>query len=452
MVVGGLLLITAAVRLPSELKDDESAAPISTELCVGRPCRANDDPRPVRGYESPSIAVNQQDPMHQVVADVDLVGSRCTWHVTFDGGKIWTDGELAIPPEFERCTLNSNGFLSMSNVVMGSGSNVYVALSLARVPAEGVDPRGPEVLGEGMLLAISTDGGRTFGPAREVIPGPDQERALVRPSLGAFPGPDNKDRLLLTMWGCGDGRCERGFLARSDDGGATFGSPVLVTPDPGGNSPSQAVLAADGSIFMTYLRRYGDERAELLVARSGDDGKTFSAGVVDKQNNLGLRYDSAKIAVDPRRGWLYMTYTDTRDGPSRVFFRRSKNQGRSWERVVRLRTDGGGRSFSPNLAVSPDGRIDVVFYKRGPNDADDVFAAVSTDGGSTFAEPEKINDVPISRKIGYWNEIGNFYVPGVASTTTSAVFAWSDTRDGTPVTNAQETLTRRLDRMPAPTS
>lgn len=446
MAVGGLLMMATALRLPSELGDDEEqAAPASTELCVGRPCRANDDPRPVRGYEAPSIVVDQLDPMHQVVADVNLVGNICGWHVTFDGGMTWVDGEFTIPPEFARCSLNSNGFLSLGNVALGTDGNVYAVLSSVRVTPDAAADGAPAP-GESVLLVTSTDGGRSFGPAREIVPNSEPRRAFVRPALSVSPGPGGVDRLLVSVWGCAGGRCEQGFFARSDDGGATFGAPVLVTPPPGGNSPSPPVIAADGSIYMTYLRRYSDNQAELLVARSGDDGRSFDAGVVDKQNNLGLRYDAAKIAVDPTRGWVYMVFSDTREGPSRVFFRRSKNQGRSWERVVRLQTTKGGRSYSPNMSVAPDGRVDVVFYRRGPDEVDDVHATFSTDGGSTFAPDEKLNDVPIDRKIGYWNEVGEFYVPAVASTASSAVFAWSDTRDGTPITNTQEILTRRVDR------
>ena len=444
MVAGGLLLVAAAARLPGELRDGEPSAPTGP-LCVGQPCRANGDPRPVRGYEAPSIVVDQADPAHQVVVDANVVENACTWHTTFDGGLSWQDGEFEIPPPFTRCELNSNGFLAVGNAAMGSGQTIYVVLSSARQVAE-----GEPAVGESVLLATSADGGRTFSPAREILPGPPRPRAYVRPAVSAALRPDGADRLLVSVWGCGDGRCEQGFFLRSDDGGASFGPPVLVTPDPGGNSPSQPVMAADGSIYMTFLRRYEDRTAELLVARSGDDGRSFDSGVIDKQNNLGGRYESAVIRVDPTRGWIYLVYSDTRAGPSRVYFRRSKDQARSWEPVVRLHTSGGGRSYGPALEVAPDGRIDVVFYRRGPDRADDVHATWSTDGGSTFAEDEKLTDRSIDRTIGYADEIGGFYNPAVASSAATAFYAWSDTRNGTPVTNSQETFTRRVDRRAPP--
>lgn len=449
MAVGGVLLVVTALRLRSELADDGAAAagPVSTELCVGRPCRANDDPRPVRGYEAPAIAVDQADPMHQIVTDVNLVGARCTWHVTFDGGKTWTDGEFQIPPEFARCKLDSNGFINMGNVALGRGGTAYAVLTSTPLADQGLEERAERARPPaGILLATSTDGGRTFAPPRQILAGEAGVRGYARPALSVAPRPDGPDRLLLSVWGCNDGRCTEGFFLRSDDGGDSFTEPVLVTPDPGGNSPSEPVLGPDGAVYMTFLRRYPDNRAELLFARSGDDGRTFESAVVDRQNNLGMRYEPAKLALDPQRGWLYMVFTDTRDGPSRVVFRRSRNQGRTWERVVRLQPEGGGRSYSPSLAVAPSGRIDVAFYRRGAGETDDVEATWSDDGGRSFTEPAKVNDIPIDRTLGYWDEVGEFYPPAVAATDASTHVAWSDTRDGTPTTNTQEIFTRRLSR------
>lgn len=453
MLAGGLLFLVAAVRLPSALDDDEQ--PVAAGgLCVGVPCRANDDPRPTRGYEAPSLAVDQADPKHQVVTAANLVGGRCGWHTTFDGGLSWEDGVFEIPPEFDpSCTLDSAGLLPIGNVGIGAnGTSVYAVMSserLAELPpdAEG-RPRSP---GEGVLLFTSADGGRTFRPGREIVPGGGPEQAYVRPALTVAPGPSGADRLLLSVWGCAPGRCTQGFFTQSTDGGATFAPLVLVTPPPGGNSPSQPAIAADGTIYMTYIRRFDGGGSELLVTRSGDDGQTWDASIIETQDQIGLRYDTAKIAVDPQRGSLYMVFVDNRDRRPQVFFRRSRDQGRTWERVVRLHKGLGGRSYSPAMAVAPDGRIDVVFYHQLRRDIDDVHATFSTDGGTTFSADEKLNDQPIDRKLGYRNEIGDYWLPAVASTASEAFFAWTDTREGTPVTNSQDIFTRRVARgAPAP--
>lgn len=448
MMVGGLLLLLTALRLPSELNDDPSAAQQagSTELCVGLPCRANDDRRPARGYEGPSIAVDPANGDHQVVGDQNLVGGQCGWHTTFDGGKTWTDGAFTVPAEFGPCTLDSAGLLPMGNVTMAADPNrVYAVFGTRSVGLRG-ERAGSG--GDGILLVDSADGGRTFSTAREILHSGDPQLSYVRPQLTVSTDPAGVDRLLVTVWGCAPGRCTQGYFFRSDDAGKTFTAPVLVTPE-GGNSPSAAVLADDGTVYMTFLRRIEGQPYELLLARSGDDGKTFAAVVIDRQPGIGIQYDSAKLHIDPKRGFFYLLFADERDNRAEVFFRRSQDQGASWEKSVRMHTSPGGSAYSPAMAVSPDGRIDVVFYRETRRNILDVHATFSTDGGKTFAVDQKLNDKTIDRELGYWAEVGNDALPAVASTPAAAYFAWSDTRNATDVTNTQEILTKRVDRTPA---
>jgi len=438
-MTGGLLLVVTAIRLPAELKDGPKTAarPVASEPCAGAPCRANDDRRPARGYEVPSIVVDAKDPRHQVVGDMNLVGGHCGWHVTFDGGENWHDSVFDVPPQFARCTLDSAGLLAMGNVAMGAGGqNVYAMFTSSR----------PDNEGDGILMVASTDGGKTFSAAREILPGGGKQQSYVRPQMTVSTSPDGVDHLLLSVWGCAPGRCTKGFFLRSDDGGTTFTPPVLVTPDPGGNSPSPPVMGEDGTVYMTYLRRFEGNQAEMLVARSTDGGATFDARVIDKQDGIGVQYDSAKIAVDPKRGWVYLAFADERDARPEVFFRRSQDKGVTWERIVRLHTTPGGSALSPAMAVSPEGRIDVVFYRGTRKNILDVHATFSNDGGRTFALDEKLNDKTIDRGLGYWNEVGDDAIPAVASTSSAAYFAWSDTRDATKVTDTQEILTRKVAR------
>ena len=446
MVVGAVLLGLTAIRLSSELKDDEPPSAGSTAACVGTPCRANDDRRPARGYEVPSIVVDQREADHQVVADMNLVGGHCGWHTTFDGGRSWLDGVFDVPPEFTKCTLDSAGLLPMGNVAMGASGDALYAVFDARRAGPQSERRGSG--GDGVLLVSSSDGGRTFTRARQILAAGGADLSYVRPQLTVSTDPSGVDHLLLTVWGCAQGRCTQAFFIRSDDGGRTFTAPVLVTPD-GGNSPSPAVLSPDGTVYMTFLRRLEGQDAELLVARSGDEGRTFSSAVVDRQPAIGVQYDSAKILVDPGTGSLYMVWADQRDARPEIFFRRSQDKGTTWEKAVRLHKSPGGSAFSPAMAVSPDGRIDVVFYRQTRKNVLDVHATWSDDGGRTFAVDERINDKTIDRELGYWAEVGDDTVPAVASTASSAYFAWSDTRNATDLTNTQEILVKRVDRPPA---
>ena len=447
MMAGGLLLLFTAFRLPSELKDDAPAQRAgSTQACVGLPCRANDDRRPARGYEAPSIAVDPANGDHQVVGDENLVGGRCGWHTTFDGGKTWLDGTFTVPEEFGICTLDSAGLLPMGNVAMAADPDrVYAVLSSR---AAGLRGERAGDGGDGTLLVESADGGKTFSAAREILHSADPQLSYVRPQLTVSTDQNGVDRLLVTVWGCAPGRCAQAYFYRSDDAGKTFTPPVLVTPD-GGNSPSAAVLADDGTVYVTFLRRLEGQAHELLLARSGDEGKTFASVVIDRRPSIGIQYDSAKLHIDPKRGFFYLLFADERDNRPEVFFRRSQDEGASWEKAVRMKTSPGGSAYSPAMAVSPDGRIDVIFYRETRKNVLDVHTTFSDDGGKSFATDEKLNDKVIDRELGYWDEIGDDALPAVASTSTAAYFAWSDTRNATDVTNTQEILVQRVDRTPA---
>lgn len=457
MVAGLALTTLSGLRLRSELWPPPGGAttPPSASDCTNQGCRANDDPRPARGYEVPAVAVGPADPDHMVVTDINLVGGHCGWHVTFDGGREWTDGVFELPPGFRQCRLDSGGFLPLGNVAVGPSGTIYTVLASARV-----DEQGRPTEGESVLLARSGDGGRSFSPATVAVPGGPPTDSWLRPALTAAPGPSGSDRLLISFWGCRPpsgaqpGICDRALFAQSRDAGATFSEPVVVNDDPAGFSPSGPAVGADGSVYVLFLRRFNDGIADVLLARSVDDGASFSVTAVDRQPRVGLTYDSAKLEVAPDGRTLYTVFSDNRTGDPDVYFRRSTDGGRTWDQAVRLNRDPAGSSYLPWLSVAPGGRIDVVFYQRRVEDTDDVQWTYSTDGGETFARDLQINEDSIDRQVGYWFEVGDSYPPRVASSEEAAYVVWSDsaagTAAGTAATDTQDTFLRRMAIDPGP--
>jgi hypothetical protein len=104
----------------------------------------------------------------------------------------------------------------------------------------------------------------------------------------------------------------------------------------------------------------------------------------------------------------------------------------------------------PNVAVAPNGRVDVAWYDarlniRPSGDPEletpytDVFYAFSTDGGQTFSPNVRISDRSADRSIGVWsNNVGSAGPVGLVSTDRMAYFAWQDTRNGNPLTQAED--------------
>lgn len=454
MVLGFFVLGLAGVTFISRHTGDGSGK-LSANLCSFPPCRAAYNPAPARGYESAYVAADPSNPDHVVITDADMLDNRCAWHTTLNRGKDWIDGLFALPPGFVGCRINApaGGHVPNGSVIMGPTGTVYSVFGSAN-PDQG---RGDQI-----LLARSTDGGRTFAPAQPVAKPPAPEMGLGRPLMTVVAGPAG-DSLLLSFWLCrpsstgGGTSCDGALFARSDDGGNTFSTPVLVNDPPAGQNPSQPAVDKEGVVYQTFQRRFSDGPVELFLAKSADGGKTFTQGFIDRQVQIGVQYDPAKLVFDPRTNALYTVWSDNRTGRQQIFFRKSIDKGVTWgDLAVLLAPDKefSGSSRSPSLSIAPDGRIDVVYYHTGPTadvqNFDDVYWSFSTDGGENFTA-RQVNDAPIDRTKGYsgpaasLGQVGNHYPPTVSSTDTAAFVVWSDTVNGDARTNAQDTMLRRME-------
>lgn len=445
LMAGGLVVLAiVGIRIFSGDGDGrDETRPGLLESCDIGGCRANDDDRPARGYEVPSLAVDPDDPDHVVVADVNLVGGLCGWHVTFDGGESWEDGVFELPDGFKNCQLDSAGFLSAGNIAQGPSGTFYYAFSSARVDD---DRRFNE--GESVLMTRSSDGGRTFEPAEVAVPGGPIGVSYVRPSLNVVDGADGQDRVLLSFWECDEEACPRTQFAQSPDGGTTFSAPVLVSQEPGGNGPSVPVVDAEGTVHITFLRRFTDADTELALARSTDGGATFTNTAIDRQPTIGRTYDAPELAASADGRTLFTVFSDNRQGRPDVFFRSSTDGGDTWGEAVLLNSLSGGASYLPELSVGPEGRVDVVYYQRTGESIDNVMWIYTTDGGETFSRELQLNDGSINRDIGYAYEVGDSFGPDVASVPGAALVVWSDSRLGNGLTDTQDTALRRAPVIP----
>jgi len=443
--LGGLAFVT---------RDTTEVDPAAATRCEFPPCRASADPVPARGYEGAYVAADPADPEHVVITDANVLATRCGFHTTFNRGKDWTDGFFELPNGFTGCRINgpSGGHVANGSVGLGSGGRVYGVFGSAHTDDTGR---------ESVLVATSGDGGRTFGPAKVAIRPTAPEIGLGRPLLSVVPGVNGPDVVMLSAWTCRPGvpsgtQCDGALFSRSDDGAQSFTAPVVVNDPPAGQNPSQPAMDRDGVIYQTFQRRFSDGPVDLFLAKSADGGRTFTQSLLDRQIQIGMQYDSAKIVADPLTGALYSVWADSRIGRFQIFLRKSLDKGMSWgERAVLLAPDPEftGTSRSPSISVAPNGRIDVVYYHTSPapeaQNFDDVYWSYSTDAGENFIA-RQVNDAPIDRNKGYSGPLGsirllgNHYPPGVSSIDEAAYVVWSDTRDATDITNSQDVLLRRM--------
>ena len=452
MVLGFVLLALGGIAFST--RDTKKTVDAGT-LCEFPPCRASSDPVPARGFEGAYVAADQGDPKHIVIADTNVLQGRCAFHTTFNGGRDWTDGYYDLPPGFTGCRINapSGGHVASGSVLKGSGNRYYSVFGSALADDAGR---------ESVLVATSTDGGATFGPAKVAIRPTGPEIGLGRPLMSVVPGTTGGDTLLLSAWTCHPGvprgtQCDGVIFSRSNDGGQTYTDPVVVNDPPAGQNSSMPAMDRDGTVYMTFQRRFSDGPVELYLAKSNDGGKTFAISLIDRQIQIGQQYDSAKLVADPLTGALYTTWADSRTGRFQIFFRKSLDKGVSWgDRSLLLAPDrdATGASRSPSISVAPNGRIDVVYYHTSPapdlQAFDDVWWSYSIDGGDNFLG-RQVNEAPIDRNKGYsgplasMRQLGNHYPPGVSSTDGAAYVVWSDTRAADDITNTQDVVLRKME-------
>ena len=473
-----LLWVSCAVVLaalpPRAASGQPAGGRVAANARVG-----TENPDPFRGGDIPGVAADPADPRHIVMVNDNFVTGDCEFRVTFDGGSRWEAGKLRAPDGFASppCrTLSSGGYPHMNqSVAFGTGQNVYTVFDSPKGPQQVYGAPG---FGQGqadsVLVARSSDGGRTFNTAVVAIAAPDGAPFpfYIRPTLGVQPRPEG-DRLFVAAWGVAvtsggpaDGAGDRRLVtATSSDAGATWSAPVDASaPGEQAREPSAPVVAPDGAVYVAWRNRdTGAAPSNVIVGKSADGGRTWARNVAGAVTGLGQGAGGGmpQLGVDRSSGALYLVYQETEPhGDLDIFFQRSTDGGATWSSPRRVNDDPTGnkiRQHVPHMAVAPNGRIDVVWLDRrhayptpvlpAPRGEADVYYANSTDGGRTFSPSRRITDRTINLDMGLIPRVGSYswFGPVVAPLGTDAVFfAWSDPRAGNLDTDTNDVYTATL--------
>jgi hypothetical protein len=181
------------------------------------------------------------------------------------------------------------------------------------------------------LFSKTTDGGATWSPTK-IIFDPGQENQtidneIVAPKTGPGAG-DLIDGFTLLLNKGGLGNHPRGAAAvamiRSNDGGATWSKPTIISP--------LNIAEATSLTGQPY--------------RTGDTLPQFTS--------------------DPSNGNLYVTWQDGRfssAGQPKVAFSQSTDGGATWSTPIEVdQAPAGAEAFTPQISVGSDGTIGVSYY------------------------------------------------------------------------------------------
>jgi hypothetical protein len=205
--------------------------------------------------------------------------------------------------------------------------------------------------------------------------------------------------------------------------------------------------AHGGSGGPPYAGRYA-----LVLGRSQDAGASWQESVVagdivPAQRFIAFLPPFPSLAVDRRSGRIYAAFQDARLSPSDVYVWSLSRGEQGWQGPVRVNdtpAHDGRSQYLPQIAVAPNGRLDVEYYDRrhdSRNRMTEVALQSSFDGGRSFSAHVPLTDRAFDSGIGFGSERG---LPdlggrlGLASNTATALAAWTDTRAGTEASNKQD--------------
>src|SRR5262249_16955048 len=124
------------------------------------------------------------------------------------------------------------------------------------------------------------------------------ERPARGPSLASH------GRNVFVAWTVGEDRAADISIARSTDGGETFGAPTTIAQTPGYSDAPKVVVDADGILHVAWAEHEGGwgTRASIRYAQSRDHGTTFEPARTVSGAAPSAAFPS--LAVDRGHVWI----------------------------------------------------------------------------------------------------------------------------------------------------
>ena len=304
----------------------------------------------------------------------------------------------------------------------GSQDSVYI----------GAGRRQPGFTGANALpvqpsVAVSTDGGKTFGEPVNLAASAFENAAVRQSALQTATTVAGATTTSTTT-------PPAGSRAATPDQAANFG----------GFGPSITV-DNKGSVYAIWPATYANLSPRpangIFLSRSDDKGKTWtSTQVTPFDSKLGSFVNVAWSPEGGSQGTLHAISdgyeTPGVTGYQDIYYYRSTDGGKTWSERKNVTDDDPKQMFGqfyPGIGVSEDGRVEIAWWDTR-NDpgyrANDVYMTTSTDNGVTWSANRRVTDKPIDRRIGVWST--NFDItspPGIAVAKEYTMLSWDDTRN-----------------------
>lgn len=258
--------------------------------------------------------------------------------------------------------LNTHATTDASEFVHGglSHAHAFGTMSVARdgtVYTYWIDTRAMAKDGDNgmMYSAVSTDDGATFSPDREAFP------ADICPCCQVSAVAVDRNTVFVGARQVYGDNLRDATVARSDDGGKTFGQRVRLGGKPwkiNGCPLKPTAIAVDGNFVYAAAHNGAEEPAGVYFARSRDGGKSFTD--VQPMHPEAAVSDAPVIAVSAEKV-LVAWHAKTNEG-RRIYFRVSTDRGATFGAVQEVGAPPG-TAMHPALAADADGTVHLVWQQ-----------------------------------------------------------------------------------------
>jgi hypothetical protein len=375
-----------------------------------------------------AIAVDPNDPLRLVGSanDYRLGDTSCGIYNTTDGGSTWSAGVLARPVITGTGESYEGG--GDPSVAVGPDSVAHVGcLYFTR------DFLAPNAV---VVHTESDPGSNAFNSTKVVeftdVSVEDGKEYLFhdKPYIAVDTSGEDHDGNVYVSWTIFLGHQEivspfvnlvsdeaRIHFSRSTDGGATYSPPIPLSGVVAhGSVPAVGPAEGPGDAVYVVWQKFPENSTDdfdILLKKSTDGGVSFGppVTVVDGDThdfipipsplpNANYRVNSfSSIAVDQSNGNVYVVYAaqnPARNDVADIFLTLSTDFGTTWSIPSRLNDDATTNAqFFPWVSVGPNGKVNVVWYDRADDPEDKaihLYADFSSNGGGTFAGNMRVSD------------------------------------------------------------
>ncbi|MCP5054147.1 MAG: exo-alpha-sialidase [bacterium] len=279
-----------------------------------------------------------------------------------------------------------------SMMLIDSNQNLYIAWSDVRESS-----CFPNCIEYKIYFSKSTDSGDTFSSNAAVD---TVTSAASVAQVGSALGLDS-DGTIYAAWdeyssnGIHTGGIDYIYLAKSIDGGSSFGPRMRVSDIPLTRSKPVMQIDSNDNIYIAWMRYTNDSRRVVEVAKSVDKGVSFNTPVqvanADAPHTFNRNPPAMVAGMD---GNIYIAWVGEADTNHVIYFSMSTDGGSTFSNPRRL--DNSALALEnqerPTMAMDMNGTLYIAWQDQRREGIYDIYAARSTTQGTSFEPTVLVDD------------------------------------------------------------